>query len=208
MSLLIYGVPASRAIRVYWMAEELELNYESVPVDFKDEGAGPTGKRNPAFLAANPMGRVPAIDDGHVKLCESMAINLYLARRHGKGLWPASVEGEGRAFQWSFFALTELDPLMVEWARNAIVLPAGERDPAKAAAALEKLARPLAALDAALARSPFLEGEAFTVADLNVSAAMFRAKKMDLSARPNVERWLAACFARPAAKKAWALRGE
>jgi glutathione S-transferase len=83
-----------------------------------------------------------------------------------------------------------------------------ERDPAKAAAALEKLEKPLAALDAALARSAFLEGDAFGVADLNVSAAMFRAKKMDLAARPNVARWLAACFARPAARKAWSLRGE
>jgi len=208
VNLRIYGVPASRAIRVYWMAEELGLAYDSVAIDFKDEGDGPTGKNNPAFRAANPMGRMPAIDDGAVKLSESMAINLYLARRHGGGLWPATVEGEGRAFQWSFFAVTELDPLMIEWARNAIVLPEAERDAAKAAAALEKLAKPLAVLDAALGRSAFLEGEAFTVADLNVSAVMFRAKRMDLAARPNVARWLGACFARPAAKKAWALRGE
>ena len=208
MSLYIYGVPASRAIRVYWAAEELGLGYESVPVDFKDESAGPTGKGNPAFLAANPMARVPAMDDGTVKLSESLAINLYLARKHGKGLWPATIEGEGRAFMWSFFAVTELDALMVEWARNAIVLPADERDPAKAAQALDKLARPFGVLEAALARTPFLEGPAFTISDLNVSATMFRARKMDLARYPNIARWLAACFARPAARRAWALRGE
>jgi glutathione S-transferase len=209
MSLYIYGVPASRAIRVYWMAEELGLGYESVPIDFKDDSTGPTGKNNPAFRAANPMGRVPAMDDGTVKLFESMAITLYLARKHGQGkLWPATIEGEGRAFQWSFFAVTELDALMIEWARNAIVLPAAERDAAKAAAALEKLARPFGVLEAVLARTPFLEGEAFTVSDLNVSATMFRARKMDLAKYPNIARWMAACFGRPAARRAWALRGE
>ena len=208
MTLKIYGVPASRAIRVYWMAEELGLAYESVPIDFKDEGDGPTGKNNKAFRAANPMGRVPAIDDGGTTVSESSAINRYLARTHGKGLWPATVAGEGAAFQWSFFAVTELDLLMIEWARNAIVLPVGERDPAKAAEALTKLGRPFDALDAALARSGHLVGDAFTVADLNVSAVMFRARKMDLSARPHLAKWMGACFARPAAKKAWALRGE
>ena len=208
MTLKIYGVPASRAIRVYWMAEELGVAYESVPIDFKDESAGPTGKNNAAFRAANPMGRVPAIDDGGTKVCESMAINLYLARKYGKGLWPATVDGEGAVFQWSFFAVTELDALMIEWARNAIVLPVDERDPAKAAEALTKLGRPFDALNAALARSGWLVGDSFSAADLNVSAAMFRARKMDLSARPNLQKWLNACFARPAAKKAWALRGE
>jgi glutathione S-transferase len=208
VTLRIFGTPMSRAIRVYWLAEELGLPYESVAIDFKDESPGPTGKGNPEFRAASPMGRVPAIDDGGVKLFESLAINLYLARKHGKGLWPATIEGEGKVYQWSLFAANELDGTMVEWARNAIVLPEAERDPAKVTAALEKLAKPFTALDEALGKTPWLLGQEFTLADLNVSAVMFRARKMDLSKKPNLARWLSACFARPAAKKAWALRGE
>jgi len=50
--------------------------------------------------------------------------------------------------------------------------------------------------------------DAFTVADLNPAAAMFRARRMDHAARPNPARWLADCFARPAARRAWAMRGE
>jgi glutathione S-transferase len=207
MTLKIYGVAASRAIRTLWMAEELGIPYEHVPINFGGDANAPLGKNNPDFRRANPMGRVPAIDDDGLGLAESMAINLYLARKHGK-LWPATLQGEGQAYQWSFFAVTEVDPHIVEWARHALVLPAPERDPAKAAAALEKLERPFAALDAALARSRWLAGADFTVADLNLSAAMFRARKMDLAARPNVARWLGECFARPAAKKAWAMRGE
>jgi glutathione S-transferase len=104
--------------------------------------------------------------------------------------------------------VTEIDPHIVDWARNALVLPQPERDPAKAAAALEKLQRPFGALEAALGRSRWLAGDAFTVADLNLSAVMFRARRMDLSAFPGVARWLGECLARPAAKKAWAMRGE
>jgi glutathione S-transferase len=208
MTLRIYGIAASRAIRALWMAEELGLAYEHVPIHYRDDPDGPLGKNNPEFRRANPLGRVPAIDDDGFALWESMAINLYLARKHGKGLWPAIVEGEGLAFQWSFFAVTEIDPPINEWARHAIVLPEAERDPEVASAALGKLQRPLAAVDAALAHRPYLAGGAFTVADLNLAAALFRARRMDHAARPNLARWLADCFSRPAARRAWAMRGE
>ena len=208
MTLRIYGIAASRAIRALWMAEELGLAYEHVPIHYRDDPDGPLGKNNPEFRRANPLGRVPAIDDDGFALWESMAINLYLARKHGKGLWPATVEGEGLAFQWSFFAVTEIDPAINEWARHAIVLPEAERDPKVAAAALEKLQRPLAVVDAALAHRPYLAGGAFTVADLNLAGALFRARRMDHAARPNLARWLADCFSRPAARRAWAMRGE
>ena len=208
MTLRIYGIAASRAIRALWMAEELGLAYEHVPIHYRDDPDGPLGKNNPEFRRANPLGRVPAIDDDGYALWESMAINLYLARKHGKGLWPATVEGEGLAFQWSFFAVTEIDPTINEWARHRIVLPEAERDPKVAAAALEKLQRPLAVVDAALAHRPYLAGGAFTVADLNLAGALFRARRMDHAARPNLARWLADCFSRPAAHRAWAMRGE
>ena len=208
MTLRIYGIAASRAIRALWMAEELGLAYEHVPIHYRDDPDGPLGKNNPQFRRANPLGRVPAIDDDGYTLWESMAINLYLARKHGKGLWPATVEGEGLAFQWSFFAVTEIDPTINEWARHRIVLPEAERDPKVAAAALEKLQRPLAVVDAALAHRPYLAGGAFTVADLNLAGALFRARRMDHAARPNLARWLADCFSRPAARRAWAMRGE
>ena len=208
MTLRIYGIAASRAIRALWMAEELGLAYEHVPIHYRDDPDGPLGKNNPQFRRANPLGRVPAIDDGGFTLWESMAINLYLARKHGKGLWPATVEGEGLAYQWSFFAVTEIDPPIVEWAKHALVLPQAERDPAIAAESAAKLQRPLAVVDAALAHRPYLAGGAFTVADLNLAAALFRARRMDHAARPNLARWLADCFSRPAARRAWAMRGE
>lgn len=208
MTLKIYGTPASRTVRVLWMAEELGIAYENVPTHYRDDTDGPAGRGNPAFRAAAPLGRIPAIDDGGFALFESMAINLYLARKHGGPLQPGTIEGEALALQWSFFAVTEMDLAMVQWASHALVLPEAERKPERAAEALERLAKPFGVLDAALGRSRFLAGETFTVADLNLAATLFRARRMDLSARPNVARWLGECFGRPAARRALAMRGE
>ncbi|HEU0216841.1 MAG TPA: glutathione S-transferase N-terminal domain-containing protein, partial [Stellaceae bacterium] len=76
----IYGVPRSRAFRTLWLAKELGLDYENVMIDFADGGT-----RQPAYLAINPNGHVPAIDDNGFVLWESMAINLYLAKKYGLG---------------------------------------------------------------------------------------------------------------------------
>ena len=78
--LKIYGIPRSRAFRTLWMAKELGIEYENVPIDM---GKGET--RTPEYLAINPNGHIPAIDDDGFVLWESMAINLYLARRYDKG---------------------------------------------------------------------------------------------------------------------------
>src|SRR6266571_8430592 len=86
-NLKVYGVPGSRAYRVLWMVNELGLDYEHVPVHFGDGSA-----RTPEYLAVNPNARIPAIDDAGFKLWESMAINLYLAKKHDKGFWPKTLE--------------------------------------------------------------------------------------------------------------------
>lgn len=208
MTLRIYGIPASRAVRALWTAEELGLSYENVPIDYKDESDGPVGKARADFRAASPLGRIPAIDDDGFTLFESMAIDLYLARKHGGGLWPATLEGEALAFQWTLFAVTELEMAAIEWARAAILPPEPERDAARIAAAFAKLVRPLAVLDAALARRSWLAGDGFTVADLNVAATLFRLRVLPFADFPALAHWIAACFARPAAVRALALRGE
>ena len=97
-NLKIYGVPLSRAYRALWMANELGLDHENVPINFADGSA-----KTPEYLAVNPNGRTQAIDDNAFKLWESMAINLYLAKKHGSVLLPKTMEGEAEAIQWSFW---------------------------------------------------------------------------------------------------------
>ena len=202
--LRIYGIARTRAFRPLWMAKELGLDYDHLPVEIGDAGA-----RQPEFLAINPNGRLPVIDDGGFVLFESLAITLYLAKKHSLGrLYPASLEGEAKAWQWSLWAVTEVDRGVNIWSLHAVRLPPDERDAAKRAEALHVLKAPLNVLDDAVARQPYLLGDDFTVADLNVAAVISRAIEMDLSATPHLASWLRRCLDRPAARDALALKAK
>src|ERR1700722_14221161 len=180
-SLRIYGIARTRAFRALWVAKELGLDYEHLPIEIGEAGA-----RAPEFLAINPNGRLPVIvDDGFV-LFESLAITLYLAKKHSPGkLYPATLQDEAKAWQWSFWAISEVDRGVNIWSLHAVRLPPAERDAEKRDEALKVLAAPFRVLDAALDQEPYLLGGTFTVADLNVAAVISRAVDMDLSQLPN-----------------------
>ena len=202
MSLRIYGIARTRAFRALWMAEELGLVYEHLPIEIGDAGA-----RAPEFLKINPNGRLPFIEDDGFVLFESLAITLYLAKKHSTGkLYPGTLQGEAKAWQWTSWALNEVDRGVNIWSLHAVRLPQAERDAAKRDEALKVVASPFKVLDAALANHPYLLGDDFTVADLNVAAVISRAGDMDLAAVPNLKAWLSRCLERPAARKALALK--
>jgi glutathione S-transferase len=204
MRLRIYGVARTRAFRALWIAEELKLDYEHVPVEIGEAGA-----RTPEFLALNPNGRLPLIADGDFVLSESLAITLYLAKKYSHGaLYPTALEAEARLWQWSFWALTEVDRGVNIWSLHAIRLPPDERDAALRDEALKLLAAPFKVLDAAVAGNAYLLGPDFTVADLNVAAVISRAVDMDLAPWPHLKNWLMRCFDRPAARNALALKAK
>jgi glutathione S-transferase len=219
----LYGTAQTRAFRPLWMLEELGVPYELVKTDF---ASGDT--RSAEFLAVNPNGHVPALVDGELTLFESMAINLYLAQRYGQGtLWPASEHDRARTVQWSFWAVTECEAFLFdvlfesgggqfgkwrEWTETeefrathpgAPVLTR-EGAAARAKAAEAALQLPLRVLDAQLQGRDHLLGPAFGAADLNVGAVWVTARlaKLDLSAYPNVDAWLARCTSRPALVRA------
>jgi len=200
----VYGVPASRAFRTLWMLEELGLPYENIPTHF---ATGDT--RKPEFLAINPNGHIPALVDGDVKMWESMAINLYLAKKYDKGLQPKSIVDEAHAIQWSFWAMTEVENFLVTVLMNRMMLPQDQRDPKAAEAAIEKLNKPFAVLDAELSERKYLAGDTYTVADVNVASVLTWVPLLgiDLEKFPNVKRWLDVCTSRPACKKARTLMG-
>jgi glutathione S-transferase len=206
VALKIYGVARSRAFRTLWMAKELGLDYEHVKVDFT------TGEtRTPAHLALNPNGQVPVIDDDGFVLWESMAINLYLAKKYGAGtLYPTRLEDEARAWQWSFWGMTELERPVLTALFNRAILSEDKRDTAAADAAEQQLVEPLRVLDAALGRSANLLGDNFTVADLNVASilAWARPAQIDMSRFPKAAEWLKNCAERPAARAARQLQRE
>jgi glutathione S-transferase len=194
----LYGVPRSRALRSLWMVEELGLSYENVKI------VPASDTRTPEFLRLNPNGHVPVLQEDGLTLCESMAINLYLARKYDKGLWPKTVEDEGRAFQWSVWAMTELEEPIITALRNRVLLPEAQRDAQSADAAAQRFVGPLKVLDSALTGKTYLLGDAFTVADLNVAAVLMLAPlaSLDLSGAATAQAWLGRCTARPALARA------
>lgn len=195
MALTIYGSPRSRTMRTLWAAAELGLDYEHVPLAW-DEPA----LKSADFLGVNPMGTIPAIVDDGFALAESMAINLYLAKKHGAGgaapLYPRDPAGEAEVWRWSLWAQGHLEPWVQRDAAMAGLRAAAPRRLAEAAQ------RALAQLDKALAARTWLVGDSFTVADLNVAGVLSpsRALHLDLEPYPRVRDWLTRCYERPAAR--------
>jgi len=197
--LKIYGTPRSRASRTMWLAAELGLDYDNIAINTTGES------RDPSFLKINPNGHIPTIDDNGFILWESMAINLYLAKKHGLGtLYPSSLEGEARAWQWSLWGMTEIERHVLNAMFHRAIYPEDKRDPASADESEKAMQAPLKVLDGAVSKTPYLIGSEFTVADLNVASILSWARpaRIDFGPFPKASDWLSRCAMRPAAKTA------
>jgi glutathione S-transferase len=199
--LRIYGSPKSRALRTLWMVGELGLAY-----DHKDYLPRAPETRTPDYRALNANGRVPTIDDDGFILSESMAINFYLAKKHGSALYPSDPKHEAAAWQWSLWETDRLDRQIVNYVRHTKELPEGERKKDVADSAWKEIVESFDVLETALSKSQWLAAPAFSVGDLNVASALYRALSLDLAKWPHVQAWLNRCWDRPAAKKARAMR--
>jgi glutathione S-transferase len=191
----LYGIPHSRAFRPLWMLEELGLEYENVPVNFVGD------VKKPDYLKLNPNGRIPTLDDDGTVIWESLAINLYLAQKYGRGkLWPESEADQAHTLKWSFWAMTELEPPLMKILLNRTFLPEDQRQESEAKAGEGELQQPLRVLEGALEGRGYLLGSEFMAVDLNVCSVLSILSTfnlLDFSSYPNVSGWLAACTGRP-----------
>lgn len=199
--IVVYGSVQSRALRVLWMADEL-----GVPYEHRDWAPRAAETRTPEYRALNPNCRIPTLVDGDFALSESMAITVYLARRHESSLYPGDLKDEARILQWSLWETDRLDRQLVAHYAHTVRLPEDERDPKIADAAWKDIMPAFDVLETALTPTGWLVGDAFSIADLNVASALYRALSMDMSKWPRVQAWLGACWERPAAKRLRALR--
>jgi len=152
--------------------------------------------KSPSFLKVNPNGHIPTMEDDGLVLHESLAINLYLAKKHGGPLAPATVAEDGLMDMWALWAVTEVEPHSLSIAQNG-----------PSPATLDALRGPFAVLDEALADG-FLVGSRFTVADINVAEVVRYADGATelFKAAPRVKAWFEGCRARPAYRKMWDAR--
>ncbi|MBO3462547.1 glutathione S-transferase family protein [Aetokthonos hydrillicola Thurmond2011] len=180
MTLKLYGGARSRASIIQWYLEELAIPYEFVKLDMQ---AGE--HRQPAYLAINPIGKVPAIVDGDFVLWESGAILLYLAEKYGKT--EHSPEQNALFSQWVLFGNATLGPgIFIEANRE------------------REMPRLMTALNEIFAKQPFLLGDEFTVADVAVGSILAYIPvmlKLDLSEYPAVVNYMKQISERPAFRK-------
>lgn len=179
--LKLYGGSRSRAAIVQWYLEELSIPYEFVLLDM---GAGE--HRQAPYLALNPMGKVPAIQDGDFTLWESGAILLYLAEKHGQ--LPNTAEARAKITQWTLFANATLSVALINETTRDTELP-----------------RLLGPVDQLLAVQPFLSGSEFGVIDVTLGAILAYGVmmfKLDYGPYPAISAYIEQLMTRPAFKKA------
>ena len=213
--LTIYGVYRSRASRNFWLLEELGLNYEHVPViqgyrlpDPEAEDA-PFNTLSPGFISISPAGAVPVLKDGDFVLSESLAMNLYIARKAGGPLAPADEKENALMEQWALYGMTAIEShalaIMYAHAEGRTKTPEGE---AEIASETARLRRPLGVLDSHLREHGHMVGGRFTVADINMAEIVRYAQAQSglVDTYPAVANWLATCHARPGFKAMWERR--
>lgn len=211
MSLTIYGIPASRAIRPLWTAAELGLDFTHVNLDYQRGGT-----RAPDFLAINPNGHIPVVVDqrradqgGEVVVWESMACALYLARHHGpadgQSITPVNPAEDAEALRWSFWAVNEVERDALTVLMHRMVMPVERRKSELAEAAERRLVGPLSVIERHLelqraAGAGFLATDRFTVADLCAASVLnwARPARPLMAQHPLTHDWIQRCITRPA----------
>ena len=182
--------------KVMWGIGELGLAHERVDI------AGAFGKnREPAYLGLNPNGLVPTLEDGDLVLWESNSIVRYLARLHGKGtLEPADPKARARASQWMDWQLSVLGPAIHATFWGLVRTPPEKRDLAAIETSKAKTIAAITILDAQLAKTAYVAGDAFSMGDIPVGVFGYRFHALVTERTPllHFERWFAAFSARPA----------
>ena len=196
----LYFAPNSRAVRIAWLLEELELSYT-----IKKYSVGDRALRTPEYYKLHPMGRVPVLEDGNVTIYESGAIVQYLLARHGDGKLQPQIENPAFPdyLQWLHYAegsiMQQVNTIVVE----TILLPPEKKNDVNVARALKLLKIALLNVDNRLKDREYLTG-VFSGADIMTGHACYASRrlKVDISDMINLNQYIDRLLSRKAFKKA------
>jgi len=196
--LKVWGRRSSMNVqKVMWLIGELDLPHEHIPA------GGSFGRLDePAFLALNPHGRVPVIQDGDVTVWESHAILRYLAAAYSRGrLWSEDPAERSQVDRWMDWSQTTLQPAFIDGVFVAAFrTPPAQRDPALIARNVRRCGELFQRLDGLLAREPALARQQPSLADVPIAANFYRYFELDIQRPklPHIEAWYARLQQRPA----------
>jgi glutathione S-transferase len=188
--LVFYTNPQSRGRIARWMLEEVGAPYRTEVLEYD------TTMKGPAYLAINPMGKVPAIRHGETVVTEAAAICAYLADAFpGAGLAPPLGDrARGPYFRWLFFAAGPVEAATSNKALGFVVPEGRER-----MAGYGRYEHVLDALEQAVSGGPYLAGERFTAADVYAGSQIgFGMQFGMMEKRPAFETYWARISDRPA----------
>ncbi len=181
--------------KVMWAVAELGLAHRRI-----DAGRGYGVNDEPWYLALNPNGTVPTIDDGGVVVWESNAIVRYLAARYGAGrLWPEDPAVRAAADMWMDWQQSTLNPPLHPLFWQLVRTPEKERDAAGIGEAEARCARAFAILDRHLEGRPYVAGDGLSMGDIPVGAMAHRwyALPVEHPEHPHLAAWYERLQARP-----------
>jgi len=207
MSLQLFVFPPSpRAFKVLLAAHQFGIGYELRLVDLT-KGQ----QREPSFLALNPNGRMPVLDDDGFVLWESNAIVEYLAAKAGGAWLPAASRDRLALTRWLYWESSHWDQACAILVFEKLVKPffgLGETSEAEVARGETLFHRLAGVLNGELEKHRYVAGEALTIADLSIGAALSVAERVHypLQNYRAIQRWHADLQALPAWRKTTALQ--
>jgi len=191
---------SSNVQKVVWTLVELGLAYDRV-----DVGGPFGGTSTPEYRAMNPLGVVPSLEDGDVKLFESNVICRYLVSAHGAGsaLLPQDPAGRARVEMWMDFQQTSHNRHQTVVFQGLVRTPPEKRDMAAITAAIAELNKIYGILDDRLSRQAHIAGDIFTLADVAFGMHAHRWLSLEIPGRADLAH-LTAWYQRLCARKAFA----
>ncbi len=199
-TLKLYHAPNTRSVRIVWLLEELGL-----PYTLERYKLGDPAMRTAEYRAVHPLGRVPVLEDGDVRLYESGAIVQYLLARYGEGRLAPAMDSPQFApyLQWLHYAEGMLMPPVNTIVVETVLLPEEKRNAENVERAKRLLQRMLGVVEQALGDDEHLAG-AFSAADIMTGHACWVAARLvgDISDKPRLQAYIERVTARPAFQRA------
>jgi len=189
----IFWAPQTRSTRALWMLEEAGVDYEMELVDIRADER----KDSDEFLAASPMGKVPAIIDGDTAMSESAAICLYIADRYGAGSLAPAIDDprRGKYLYWAMYTPAVVEPAMTE--------KLGNIEPNRGRNGWGDFDEMIRVFDEGLASNDWILGEHFMAADVMLGSSAVFLRMFDmLPDNRNIGTYADRCMARPAFQQA------